>query len=73
MIEIGQDSEFEMSYDEAVMYCFLLGDGWRLPTEEEYWHANYEELRGYWFLDDPLGKFNDETHYVIPVRDLKDD
>ena len=70
MIEIGQESEFEMSYNEALMYCFCLGDGWRLPTKEEYF--DHAEFRDAWYKDDPLKNRIDEV-YVIPVRDLKDD
>lgn len=70
MIEIGQESEFEMSYDEAVLYCFLLGDGWRLPTKEEYYADR--KFHNCWHLDDPLN-VNGGTYIAIPVRDLKDD
>lgn len=70
MIEIGQGSEFELTYTEALMYCFCLGDGWRLPTEAEYYDDN-NLLRGNWYKDDPLSKSNDETYYVIPVRDKR--
>jgi hypothetical protein len=68
MIEVGKKSEFMMSYDEAVMYCFCLGDGWRLPTSVEYYKADGVEL-GSWFV----GKYTLHTWHVIPVRDLKDD
>ena len=70
MIEIGQRSEFKMLYDEAVMYCFLLGDGWRLPTKEVYYA--YRKFNDCWHLDDPL-KDEGKSYQVIPVRDLKDD
>ena len=70
MIEIGKPSEFRMTYDEAVMYCFCLGEGWRLPTESEYWgrHAIYG-----WYIDrcnNPLHSMA-EKRYVLPVRELK--
>lgn len=70
MIEIGQRTKFKMSYDEAVLYCFLLSDGWRLPTKKEYF--DYAEFSEAWFNDDPL-KNQIKDVYVIPVRDLKDD
>lgn len=70
MIEIGQKSEFELTYHDAVMYCFCLGDGWRLPTKEEYYA--YRKFNDCWHLDDPLN-VGGETFIVTPVRDLKDD
>jgi hypothetical protein len=66
-IEIGVRSTTKMTYDDAVMYCFCLGDGWRLPTIEEFdGNVNF------------VWNFNDQTNrnnrwHVIPVRDLKDD
>lgn len=68
MIEIGQISEFEMSYDEAVMYCFLLGDGWRMPTEDEY---DSTGIPAGWFLDDLLKDEAGEFWAVTPVRDKR--
>lgn len=66
MIEVGKKSEFEMSYEEAILYCFCLGNGWRLPTEEEYCtvavgHNSWHVGRG------------SSSWHVTPVRDLKDD
>lgn len=66
-IEIRETSNNAMSYDEAVLYCFLLGDGWRMPTREEY--RQVHSICG-WFKNRvteiaALG--------VTPVRDLKDD
>jgi hypothetical protein len=72
MIEIGQKSEFELTYHDAVMYCFCLGEGWRLPTWSEYYNFDNPNLRGSWHLDDPLN-VEEETFTVTPVRDLKDD
>jgi hypothetical protein len=69
MIEIGEQSEFKMTYDEAVMYCFCLGDGWRLPSQEEYhkyippyFGVTWYQEHGLWF-----------NLPVIPVRDIIDD
>jgi hypothetical protein len=67
MIEIGETSKTEMTYDEAVMYCFCLGDGWRLPTKEEYMHDLGFSM-SWW-----KGVSSNNTWYVTPVRDLKDD
>jgi hypothetical protein len=70
-IEIGKASVTRMTYDDAVLYCFLLNIngkiGWRLPTIEEFdCNENF------------VWNFNDQTNrnnrwHVIPVRDLKDD
>jgi hypothetical protein len=54
-IEVGERSKTEMTYDEAVMYCLCLGDGWRLPTEEEY-YEDYVPMG--WFLNEPSGQGN---------------
>ena len=67
MIEIGRMSEFRMTYDEAVMYCFCLGNGWRLPTIEEF-DCNENFV---WYLNDQSNRNN--SWHVIPVRDLNDD
>jgi hypothetical protein len=67
-IEIGERSTFKMTYDEAVMYCFCLGDGWRLSTADEFENHN---LLG-WYQDDPWRNRSD-VYRVMPVRDLKDD
>ena len=68
MIEIGKPSEFRMTYDEAVMYCFCLGDGWRLPTSFEYFNEDGVDV-GSWYV----GKDMMYLWPVTPVRDLKDD
>ena len=70
-IEIGKASEFKMTYDEAVMYCFSLNIngkiGWRLPTIEEFdCNGNFV-----WYLNDQSNRNN--RWHVIPVRDLKYD
>lgn len=67
MIEIGQYHKKRITYDEAILYCFCLGDGWRLPTRAEY---NDYELQGSWYVDRIS---HVSTFYVRPVRDLKDD
>jgi hypothetical protein len=73
-IEIAERSTEKLTYEEAVMYCFCLGDGWRLPSEEEYQSRDdeYERLHLCWFENDPI-RLNNTKWYVCPVRDLKDD
>jgi hypothetical protein len=75
-IEIGKRSKTKMTYADAVFYCFCLGDGWRLPNEEENEkeYAN-RRLKGFpmcWYLNDPV-RLDETKWYVTPVRDLKDD
>jgi hypothetical protein len=74
MIEVGEMSEFRMNYDEAVMYCFCLGDGWRIPTEYEFFEV--ASICNSWYVG-RLTYYNTAnrkpTWYVTPVRDLKDD
>jgi len=67
MIEVGKRSECEMTYEDAVFYCFCLGDGWRLPSRYEYMSAS-SFLNCWW-----QGDSSTNTWHVIPVRDLKDD
>jgi hypothetical protein len=64
MIEVGKKTECELSYEEAIMYCFCLGDGWRLPTKEEY--CTVGSIYS-WYVG------RGSTWHVTPVRDLKDD
>jgi hypothetical protein len=68
MIEIGEETTSQMTHDEAVMYCFCLGDGWRLPTYDEY-----IDTPAIGWYDDDVWKHKAEKYYVTPVRDLKDD
>ena len=65
-IEIGQKTNNRMSYQDALVYVFCLGDGWRLPTLVEYSHdmINYS----WWLNDDRVN--GPELWYVTPVRDL---
>lgn len=70
-IEIAPESSQSMSYDEAILYCFLLNIdgkiGWRMPREVEYRNC----ITGCgWFKNriTALSKLQ-----VTPVRDLKDD
>lgn len=66
MIEIGKPPENRMSYAEAVLYCFCLGDNWRMPTRDEY--NAIEHVM--WYQNDELQHSPCEFH-VIPVRDIE--
>jgi hypothetical protein len=75
MIETAPKSVNRLTYDEAVLYCFMLEyngkKGWRLPTEDEYdtGHYIFDDFRIWWetnYSRANLGKW-----YVIPVRDIK--
>ena len=75
MIEIGEKSESYMLYEDAVLYVFCLGDGWRLPTQEEYYDKEFApRVKGQpcWYRDDPARHMNN-PYVVFPVRDIKDD
>lgn len=69
MIEIAPiDRELRLSYEEALMYCFLLNiddkTGWRLPTKDE-WYDN-DALMGCWYFGRPSkGKW-----LLAPVRSI---
>jgi len=71
MIEVGERSEQKVTYDEAVLYVFCLGDGWRLPTQEEYYGNMYINGSFSWYVGRDTASYN--KWYVTPVRDLKDD
>jgi len=68
-IEIAPTSENLLTYDEAMMYCFVLSfngkDGWRMPTYMEF---IVYELGLTWHLHSPYRG----PYKVTPVRDLKD-
>jgi hypothetical protein len=68
-IEIAPTSNNAMSYDEAMLYCFILNIdgkiGWRMPTAEEYAHSVCGWFKG---RITALSKLQ-----VTPVRDIKDD
>lgn len=48
MIEFGTRTNNRVTYDEAIMYCFCLGEGWRLPTWNEWLDDGMLENR--WFV-----------------------
>lgn len=69
MIEIGKPSENRMSYADAVLYCFCLGDNWRMPTRDEYKAIEY--VMWYtWYKNDDL-QYSSCEYHVIPVRDIE--
>jgi hypothetical protein len=71
-IELAPASDSQMSYNDAILYCFSLNIdgkiGWRLPTLDEYLGTN---AMG-WYLHDVL-RFGGDLYPITPVRDLKDD
>lgn len=66
MIEFAPISEYDMTYEEAVIYCrFCDHNGykdWRMPTYEE---LKQHDMLYCWYLND----FDSESFEVIPVRD----
>jgi hypothetical protein len=70
MIEIGETTDARMTYEEAVMYCFCLGDGWRLPTTHE---CNALPMTASWCFDERISFRKHHKLFATPVRDLKDD
>ena len=69
MIEVGKRSKHKISYEEAVLYVFCLGDGWRLPIMREY---SRDDINESWFAGRKILNGLDKW-YATPVRDLKDD
>ena len=71
--EIAPDElhQTSMTYVEAVLYVFCLGDGWRLPTKKETEVSNH--LWDCWCTDDHEYINSHRQLACIPVRDLKDD
>ena len=65
MLEIGKPSYVRMTYSEAIMYCFCLGNGWRLPTRDEL-AKNKFSFFGYWYQE----KKSSLKWEVVPVRDI---
>ena len=65
-IEVGQKTERKISYEEAVLYVFCLGDGWRLPIRREY---SRDDINESWFVGRYILNGLDKWH-VTPVRDI---
>ena len=75
MIELGTRSERWFTYDEAVLYGFCLGDGWRLPTLDDLnnIHRNEDgQLLCCWFQDQQLTMSSQVRRMVLPAREVKD-
>lgn len=73
MLELGTRTDNRVTYDEAIMYCFCLGDGWRLPTKTEVDISfKYDDNRfiGCWFQD--RKNHGVDRWLVYPVREVKD-
>jgi hypothetical protein len=73
MIEIAPKVSWkEGTITEAVLYCFCLGDGWRLPTFEECLTSLVimTNKDGYWYDEDINDNWTTETHTIIPVRSI---
>lgn len=49
MLEIGPRLAVGITYDEAVMLAFCKGDGWRLPTNKEWFDDSM--LSDCWYAD----------------------
>lgn len=70
-LEMGRPLDSRVSYDEAIMYCFCLGDGWRLPTmaEADFLTSDRDcTFIACWVID----RRCDYRRYVQPVREVKD-
>lgn len=67
MIELAPRTEYEMTYENALLYCqFFEYNGysdWRLPTKEEW---NQYKFSWSWYLD----RNSDFMWYVTPVMDI---
>jgi hypothetical protein len=72
-IEIAPASWTPMTYDEAVVYCFVFEHdgkkGWRLPTYDEYLNSTGSVFSQCWYLDDKMD--HTRMFLVVPVRDIK--
>ena len=70
MLNFAPMTSKEMTYEEAVMYCFFLEHGghrdWRLPTLDEY--STNLGLSG-WYINRHISRFSYNTNWkVCPVR-----
>lgn len=71
MIELGVRKLEWFTYEEAIMYCFCLGDGWRLPVKEDMRMLldKEKEFFGCWFHGQPHHPYK---RLILPVRDIND-
>lgn len=78
MLEIMSADQWpvnRMTFDEAVMYCFCIGEGWRLPTDDELiaeYGYDYFVFSALWIQEVNFAG-SQYTRFLRPVRDLKDD
>lgn len=64
-----------MSIDDAIMYCFCLGDGWRLPIGEELnwaYSDDYYFFSVFWIQEHIINTGSLNIRFLRPVRDLHD-
>lgn len=73
MIELGTRTPQGFTYDDAVLYCFCLGNGWRLPTTNEVDRLTGNEhlFLACWAID-RRPPSDDLKRYVLPVREVND-
>jgi hypothetical protein len=60
-IEWGPEASQKMAWNEAVDWCNLLGDGWRLPTIGELRRAYEQDVAG--FAPDSYWSSSEEYDY----------
>lgn len=70
----------KLDYDDALLYCSLLvidgKDDCRMPFSMECIGEEWLDImklifsRQFWYFEDNYVFYNDEIHWVIPVRDL---
>ena len=70
MIEVGKPVHKRMTYADAVLWCFCLGDGWRMPSEDEREYLSIEYRYTCWFENSWL-KHDKYEFNTVPVRDIE--
>ena len=65
-LEMGRSLDSKVSYDDARLYIFTLGNGWRLPTHNEW--ILYSLFDAFWFAD----RATNLKFFVQPVREVND-
>lgn len=76
ILPVDQCPPNRMTIDDAIMYCFCLGEGWRLPTDEELKLAcgdDYYFFTALWIQEHTSNTGSLYTRFLRPTRDLKDD
>lgn len=71
-IEYGEKSDTKLTYDNALLYCFCIGPGWRLPSLTEI--VLNDKLFGIpcWNNGDVDKKYrNSALYYALPVRNIE--